>query len=187
MPGGRQDHYAAAFGGALALTFAASGVNVESIPLSSTIRQHIERRFVLVYSGQSRISGETITAVLDGYKTREPRVCNALEKMRALAMEMARLLGDGDLDALGEALAEHWLHQRSLHPKITTERIEKIMEAATRAGAIGGKAMGASGGGCVLVVTRAGSEERVRSALRELGDEIDFEVDQGGLMITERV
>jgi D-glycero-alpha-D-manno-heptose-7-phosphate kinase len=69
IAGGRQDHYAAAFGGALALRFG-DGVDVERLPLGGALSRELERRCLVLYTGESRISGETITAVLDAYRTR---------------------------------------------------------------------------------------------------------------------
>ena len=67
MPGGRQDHYAAAYGGALGLRFSSKGVDVHEITLTPKVRAEIERRCLIIYTGQSRISGDTILAVLDAY------------------------------------------------------------------------------------------------------------------------
>ena len=180
IAGGRQDHYAAAFGGALGLRFG-ERVDVSRIPLAPATADAIERRCIVLYTGQSRISGETITAVLDAYRAREPRVVDALARMRRLAEEMAAALARDDLDALGALVGEHWMHQRALHPAITTVRIEEIVSRATSAGALGAKALGASGGGCVLVVAPAGGEGRVRAALEGLGEPVPFTIDREGV------
>jgi D-glycero-alpha-D-manno-heptose-7-phosphate kinase len=183
VPGGRQDHYAAAFGGALALSFHAEGVGVETIPLSAGLRQEIERRFAVVYTGQSRISGNTITAVIDAYRARDVAVLESLNRMRLLARFMADFLRHGAIDDLAAALKEHWQYQRSLHPLISTPQIDFIMQAALESGALGGKALGASGGGCVLFVAQAGDEERLRQRLQQLGQLLAFEVDEGGAIV----
>jgi D-glycero-alpha-D-manno-heptose-7-phosphate kinase len=180
IAGGRQDHYAAAFGGALALRFTNS-VEVRRIPLSAEMRADFERRSFLVYTGQSRISGGNITEVLRAYGNREQRVVNALARMRALAEEIAASLEAGDLDSVGGLVGEHWLHQRALHPAIPTPLIDEIASRASAHGAIGSKAMGASGGGCVLVIAAGESTERVRAAIEPLGAILPFRLDTGGL------
>jgi glutamate--cysteine ligase len=76
VPGGRQDHYAAAYGGALALTFG-DDTRVRRLSVSQTCKEALERRCIVVYTGQSRISGDTITAVLDAYRNRDRRVLHA--------------------------------------------------------------------------------------------------------------
>jgi D-glycero-alpha-D-manno-heptose-7-phosphate kinase len=179
IAGGFQDHYAAAFGGALLLTFEGC-VGVERLTLSERTSQALARRALLVYTGESRLSASTITTVIDACRAHDPRVCGALAHMKSLAREMAAALRAGDLDALGTLVGEHWIHQRALHPSITTARIDAIMETAGRAGALGAKALGASGGGCVLVIARDGREAELARALAPLGERLDFTVDHTG-------
>jgi D-glycero-alpha-D-manno-heptose-7-phosphate kinase len=180
VAGGRQDHYAAAFGGALALRFD-ERVGVQRIALDAKTRVAFERRAVLLYTGRSRISGDTITAVVDAYRARERRVVTSLARMKGLAEQMATALTGGDIDMLAALVGEHWIHQRSLHPAITTERIDEIMDRATHAGGLGGKALGASGGGCVLVIATEESVDAVRDAIAPLGEAISFTIDDAGL------
>lgn len=182
VPGGRQDHYAAAFGGALGLWFE-SGTRVRRIDLSPATRSALEQRCVVAYTGQSRISGDTITAVLDAYRAGESRVVGALDRMKGLAGEMIEALARGDVDALAEQVAEHWVHQRTLHPAIPTPRIDALLERATNAGAIGGKALGASGGGCVLVIAREDTVELVREAVASLGRLLPVRIDDAGFHV----
>ncbi|MBM4195002.1 MAG: hypothetical protein FJ202_11580 [Gemmatimonadetes bacterium] len=179
IAGGRQDHYAAAFGGALALTFGHE-VRVERIRISGATKSEFERRALLVFTGESRISGRTVAAVINAYRRGDRAVCAALDEMKALAIQMPAALSAGDLDLLGELVAAHWEHQRSLHPEIPTPRIDEIIEAARRSGAVGWKAMGASGGGCVLVIAGAGREAAVRAAVTPLGDLIEVRIAEQG-------
>jgi D-glycero-alpha-D-manno-heptose-7-phosphate kinase len=182
VPGGRQDHYAAAYGGALGLWFGGD-TTVRQIALSAETRAALERRCVVAYTGQSRISGDTITAVLDSYRAREPRVIGALERMKMLAEEMVNALSAGDIDALGALVGEHWTHQRSLHPAIPTPLIDTILERALRAGATGGKALGASGGGCILAIAPEERLEDVRDAVSPLADILPLRVDDVGFAL----
>lgn len=183
IAGGWQDHYAAAFGGALALHFEAT-TRVERLPLAADTIAAFERRCLLLYTGETRISGANITAVLDAYAAREPRVLTALARMADLARQMATALCTGDLDTLGRLVGEHWTHQRALHPAITTPRIDEIMGRATRAGALGGKALGASGGGCVVLFT-GDDPAPVRAAVSELGEPMPFHVAAAGASARE--
>ena len=164
VAGGRQDHYAAAMGGALALWFG-SDVTARRIPLSDGVIEALNQRCIVTYTGQSRISSNTITAVMDAYRSREPRVLGALDRLRDLAGQMVTALEAADLDVLGHLIGEHWIHQRALHPAIPTPLIDAVLADAAAAGAIGGKALGASGGGCVLAIAAEGREEDVRRAM----------------------
>jgi D-glycero-alpha-D-manno-heptose-7-phosphate kinase len=180
IAGGRQDHYAAALGGALGITFG-DAVTAERIPLSATIAAELPTRCLVMYTGESRISGDTITAVLNAYRAGERRVHDALRRMRELAEEMARVLGGGDFDRLGSLVGEHWEHQRSLDPAIPTPLIDAMIDRAMKAGATGCKALGASGGGCVLIIAPLDRMPSVRSAVGPLGTAIDYTLDMHGV------
>ena len=165
IAGGRQDHYAAAMGGALGLWFGAGEVTARRIVLPDELVEALNARCIVAYTGQSRISSNTITAVMDAYRAREPRVLGALDRLRDLAGQMVTALEGADLDALGRLVGEHWVHQRTLHPAIPTPLIDTMIADATGAGALGGKALGASGGGCVVAIAASGREEEVRRAM----------------------
>ena len=113
VAGGYQDHYAAAYGGALLLRFT-DCVGVEPLDaLRTRPPSGFVRRGVLLYTGESRLSGETVAAVRDAYVAGDPRTTAALARMKTLAIEMADALRAGDLDALGALVGEHWVHQRA--------------------------------------------------------------------------
>jgi D-glycero-alpha-D-manno-heptose-7-phosphate kinase len=182
IAGGRQDHYAATHGGALGLRFTDS-VEVNRIALSHAAKASIERRALVVYTGESRISGATITAVTEAYLARDRRVLVSLKRMRELAEQMAGEVAAGDVDDLGQMVAEHWEFQRSLHEAIPTPLIDQIIATAKKAGAIGGKALGASGGGCVLVFAKDDAVESVRRAIEPLGTLLSFHIALDGLSL----
>jgi D-glycero-alpha-D-manno-heptose-7-phosphate kinase len=182
VAGGFQDHYAAAYGGALGLTLSASR-HAEVLPLTQATRRCLEARLTLVYTGESRISAETITAVLDSYAARDTRVVTALDRMASLARHMAEALSSGDISTLGELMDEHWVHQQSLHPRITTARIAAIESAVRAAGAAGFKALGASGGGCVLVCSPMDRTDAVRAAAGTLGEVLTWRVATEGVRV----
>lgn len=179
--GGRQDHYAAAFGGALGLRFSAKGVEVRNIPLAVRTRTEIERRCIVVYTGETRLSGSTIGVVMDAYRRSEIGVLTSLHRMRTLAESMAESLAAGDLDRLGKLVGEHWTHQRALNPGIPTPAIDEIIARGGEAGALGGKALGASGGGCVLLLARADRVAEVRAAVEPLGEILPFTIAAHGV------
>lgn len=182
IAGGRQDHYAAAFGGALGLAFS-ERVDVDTIHISDDLAHTLERRCLLAYTGESRISATTITAVLDAYRDRVPRVLHALEAMRTLAQEMRDALRDEDVDQLAKLVRAHWQHQRALHPAISTERIDAIEAASYRAGAIGMKALGASGGGCVIVFTPDDDDGRVARAITSFATVLPWHIAREGVTV----
>jgi D-glycero-alpha-D-manno-heptose-7-phosphate kinase len=181
IAGGRQDHYAAAHGGALGLRFSKDHVDVRNIDLSTKTRIELERRCFVIYTGKSRMSGDTIAAVVDGYQKREPHVLLALKRMRETAELMPAALAKGNIDSLGALVDEQWQHQRSLHPAIPTPHIDEIIAAARAAGALGSKALGASGGGCVLVIARNDRVDAVKKSIASLGELLSFRIDERGV------
>jgi D-glycero-alpha-D-manno-heptose-7-phosphate kinase len=182
IAGGRQDHYAAAFGGALGLTFG-DATSAIRIPLSPATIDALESECTVIYTGQSRISGETITAVLDAYRRRDAGVTGALARIRSLAESMIDALVRGAVGELGALVGEHWEYQRALHPAITTPRIEAIIDRARANGAYGAKALGASGGGCVLVMAPRERSDALRHELAELGELLPVVIDQDGFRV----
>jgi D-glycero-alpha-D-manno-heptose-7-phosphate kinase len=110
-------------------------------------------------------------------------VTAALARIRELAEQMIAALVRGAVDELGMLVGEHWVHQRSLHPAITTPRIDAIIERATAGGAFGAKALGASGGGCVLIIAPRDRTPALRHELAELGVLLPLTVDHEGFRV----
>jgi D-glycero-alpha-D-manno-heptose-7-phosphate kinase len=184
IAGGRQDHYAAAFGGPLGLTFD-RGTAVEQLVVPAAARAALEHQCLLFYTGESRISATTISAVLDAYRDRVPRVVDALARMAFLARGMRDALVAGDVAALAALVAEHWIEQRALHPGITTRRIDAIEKAARSAGATAIKALGASGGGCVIVFAPEAQVEAVTRAVEPLAQRLSWQIDHDGVRVSD--
>ena len=185
LAGGCQDHYAAAFGGALLLRCGETTV-AEQVQLHDDTITAFETRAMIAYTGESRMSSRTISAVLDAYRAGERQTCNALAAMAALAHKMAAALRAGDVDRLGELLAAQWEAQRALHPSITTPLIDRIVRDVAEAGAHGTKALGASGGGCVLVIARADRIAAVRTALEQHAALLPLRVARRGVQVHVR-
>jgi len=188
IAGGWQDHFAAVHGGVQALTFAAESTTAIKIPVSESVARDLARRCLLFYTGESRISARAIQLVIDAYTGGDKRVTTSLAAMKESAQRMAAALRNGSSDAidrLGGLLREHWEKQMMLHRDITTDRIDAMQRTAYGAGALGLKALGASGGGCVVVVARAGAEDAMRDLLQPLGEPLAYSVDTVGFTVLE--
>lgn len=168
LPGGRQDQYAAALGGFHRFAFQDPTMTAEPIPVPSDVRAELERRLVVCYVGQSRVSGDLISRVMEAYEGGEARVVDALHEMKTVAEEMTVALTGGDLTRIGALLSRNWACQQRLDPTMQTERMQQVETQALRAGALGGKASGAGAGGCMFFV--AGEDpEAVARAVAEAG------------------
>ncbi len=182
IAGGRQDHYAAALGGVLFLEFRDPAVSNSHLKVPGWVLRELEKHLVLCYTGKSRVSGNIIETVMGAYQRGEKRTTDALFRLREIAREMKSALVTGDLPRFGELLLENWENQKKLDKSTTTPQIDKLFKTAKAAGAIGGKALGAGGGGCVLFLSDNNREHEVRKALQGAGVQIiDFNFDHEGL------
>ncbi|HEX2778309.1 MAG TPA: hypothetical protein VHM30_02350 [Gemmatimonadaceae bacterium] len=185
IAGGSQDHYAAAFGGVLALRFRDGAIDVEEIRTSAALSAELARRCLVWFTGESRISAQQIEVVVDAMRGGDERVMRLLAGMKRCAIGMAEALHTAALDQLGALVGEHWELQRALHPSITTETIDRMCERAYANGALGFKALGASGGGCVVAVARADRVDALREAMGDLAEPLPYRIDAEGFHIEE--
>jgi D-glycero-alpha-D-manno-heptose-7-phosphate kinase len=162
-PIGRQDQYAAVFGGLNYIRFNSDDtVDVEPVPCKPETLEELERRTLLLYTGQTRDANEILKQQSGGTADRMP----ILRQMRDLADEMRRALaGAGDLDAFASLLHSGWELKRSLGFGISFQRIDEWYEAARRNGAHGGKLLGAGGGGFLLLMAPPWRHRAIREAL----------------------
>ena len=182
MAGGKQDQYAAAVGGVNFLEFNDPAVAVSPLRLAQGVVNELEKHLVLCYTGKSRVSGNIISAVMNAYQQGVPSTTRALHRLKEIAREMKSALLRGDLAAFGRLLSENWACQKALHPSVTNPQIDVLFELALANGAIGGKALGAGGGGCLLFFCQGDREHLVRRKLAEAGTQIiDFNLDFHGL------
>lgn len=180
--GGKQDHYASAVGGINFMEFMGEEVRTSSLKVVPEVCYELEKNLVLCYSGKSRPSGNIHQNVTDAYLNKEVKTRTALQNMKEIAHAAKAALMSGKLSNFGELLNENWANQKSLHPSVTNEHIDDLFKTALNHGAIGGKACGAGGGGCLVFYCEPDQEHRVRQKLEESGAEIiNFNFDFGGL------
>ncbi|MCC7162510.1 MAG: hypothetical protein IT331_08445 [Anaerolineae bacterium] len=187
MIGGKQDQYAAAFGGFLALEFLGDAVQVKPLDPGLERVRELESRSVVVYTGQSRVSGNIHANVQAAFRAGNPDTLQALATIREVARRFCGELQNGSIDALGDLLNANWEAQKRLHPSTTNERVEAFFEIARNAGAAGGKALGAGGGGCLYFLARAGDTQHLKQALTAAGGQVlDAGFDFQGLVVETR-
>jgi len=180
--GGKQDHYASALGGISFMEFRGEDVKASRLILQRDTYLELEKNLVLCYTGKSRLSGDIHKNVTDAYKAKDPNTVDAIETMKRLTIEMKNALMSGDLDVFGKLMSENWRNQKRLHASVTNPDIDRLFDLAMTNGAVGGKACGAGGGGCILFYCQPDSAHRVRRVLEEARVQvIDFNLDDGGL------
>jgi D-glycero-alpha-D-manno-heptose-7-phosphate kinase len=184
-PIGRQDQYIAAHGGVTALTFNPDGsVESERVPIRPEVLDELESNLLIFYSGVER---EASSVLSEQKKTILGNQDNAVERMhriKALGKDTLRILTTGNIDAYGELLHEHWMNKRKLAVNMSDSVIDEHYEAARKAGAIGGKLMGAGGGGFFMFYATSGDRRRVYQAVSERGlKPLRFRFDSSGARI----
>jgi D-glycero-alpha-D-manno-heptose-7-phosphate kinase len=179
--GGKQDEYAAALGGINFLTFGDS-VRAERLSVDTSFLDTLRSRLVLVYTGESRLSSDIHEGVWERYRSGEHVVVEALRRLAEIATEMKTAMLAGDAESFAGLMNENWSSQKALHPSVTNERIEEIMDLAMRNGGIAGKACGAGGGGCLILVSAENRGQELRQALAGARVQvIDFDFDTYGV------
>jgi D-glycero-alpha-D-manno-heptose-7-phosphate kinase len=162
-PIGRQDQYAAAYGGVNYIRFNPDDtVDVEPVPCRVETLAELEQRTLLVYTGQTRDANQILERQSNGTAER----MGVLRQMRDQVNKMrAALTGDGDLDRFASLLHEGWELKQSLGFGISGDQVNEWYEAARKAGAAGGKLLGAGGGGFLLLMAPPWRHRAIREAL----------------------
>ncbi|HXK33191.1 MAG TPA: GHMP kinase [Dehalococcoidia bacterium] len=173
--GGRQDQYAACYGGLSYMTFGAASapggpVRIERLEMPEAHLAALQQRLVLVDSGVDRLSGEIHQAVWSAYARKDIAVVGALLALKHAAKAMRDAIVGSDFGGIKQVMNENWYQQKRLHPSVTNERVEEVFELALRSGATAGKACGAGGGGAlVFYASSAGDLSRLRQTLASAG------------------
>jgi D-glycero-alpha-D-manno-heptose-7-phosphate kinase len=184
-PIGKQDQYISAFGNVTAFHFGKDGsVEVEPVPVRDEVLDELETNLVIVYSGIERPASVVLSEQGQRMRDLEPAVIERMHKIKEIGHEVFRLLVAGDVDRYGELLHHHWTQKRMLASKMTDSALDEHYEAARAAGAIGGKLMGAGGGGFFMFYTRPADKRRVIEAMTARGLRIlRFRFDTDGARI----
>lgn len=167
-PVGKQDQYISAFGGITAFTFHQNGdVEVDRLKLSPETLSNLEDNLMLFFTGFTR-SASGILLDQDVRTSQNDRgMVDQLNCVKELGYESKRALEAGDLRAFAHLLNVHWEHKRSRSPGITNSVIDYYYCAARKNGALGGKLIGAGGGGFLMLYTE--EKTRLRRAMTEIG------------------
>ena len=179
QPIGRQDQYAAAYGGVNSISFGSEGTNVAPLEITEEATARISEEFTLVFTGITRSASEVLSETPEDPNDKTSR----LREIRRHADVARDLLEGGDLMGLGELLRETWDLKRDISSSVSGVEIEQIHDQIMQTGATGSKLLGAGGGGFFLV--HGGIE--VRSGLEKLGlVTIPLEIDEDGSTIVHR-
>ncbi len=160
-PGGMQDQYMAAYGGINLMEFSPEDVKVNRLPINQTFKKELESNLIMFYTGRERSSSSIhvrqTNQIDDHFET--------YKKMTKIALDTAKSITDYDLNELGRLLKENWELKKTLSDGISDGEIDQIYETGLRAGALGGKLMGAGGGGFMLFLVPKVKRQKLIDAL----------------------
>jgi D-glycero-alpha-D-manno-heptose-7-phosphate kinase len=185
-PVGKQDQYIAAFGGITSFEFRSDDtVTVNPLRLSSETVANIEDNLILFYTGYTRSASEILREQDTKSRERDPSMIDNLHFVKELGIESKQALECGDLRRFAEIMRIHWQHKKKRSHSMSNSMIDGCYDLACRNGALGGKLIGAGGGGFLMFYTE--DKTRLRHAMREAAvREVRIRFDfQGTMLVTQ--
>jgi D-glycero-alpha-D-manno-heptose-7-phosphate kinase len=171
--GGRQDQYAAAFGGFNYIELLGDRVVVNPLRVADDVVLELEHNLLLCYTGMTRQSDHIIEDQTARFEAGEQDALDGLREQKELAVEMKNLLLQRRTREFGELLHTAWQAKKRMSPRISNDRIDELYDEARKAGALGGKVTGAGGGGYVLLYCRSDHRHQVAERMRALDAEVE--------------
>ncbi len=165
-PTGTQDHYAPLLGGALAIRYPVGGIEARRLDVDLAA---LGARLIVSFSGKSHISADANWGIVRRRLDGDEASVASFEGIARAASALADALAEGDWPEVGRLMAVEWSHRKTLAEEVSTPEVDRMLEAATEAGAWGGKVCGAGGGGCVAVLAPPARRADVLAALERAG------------------
>jgi D-glycero-alpha-D-manno-heptose-7-phosphate kinase len=184
-PIGKQDQYMAAFGGLTCLTFEKNGdVIVEPLRVSEEQIQEIEDNLLMFYTGKERSASAMLADQDKKSRQDDPDMMNNLTRIKEIGLETRKQLEAGHVDMLGELFHAHWEIKKARSKGITDPQIDEAYEVARKNGAVGGKLIGAGGGGFLMFYCHNGNKPKLIRSMKKMGLRWEkFQFDFGGTKI----
>ncbi len=169
--GGKQDQYAATFGGFNFMEFHNGNVIVNPLRIKREYINELQLNILLFYTGTSRLSSKIIDAQIANVNAKKEQSLEAMHKLKEQALLMKEALLKGKLDEIGEILNYGWQSKKLMTNEISNALIDEMYEEALKAGATGGKISGAGGGGFMMLYCPGNNRYKVIEALQKYGGE----------------
>jgi D-glycero-alpha-D-manno-heptose-7-phosphate kinase len=183
IAGGKQDQYATTFGGFNLIEFYADRVLVNPLRIENDIVNDLEAHLMLCYTGRARSNLGLIDKQVRLYNEGRQDTITGMKRLHEMVFEMKEALLKGNLHQFGLMLNEAYINKKRMNPDVSKGTIaDELYEEALRHGALGGKLLGAGGGGYLLLYCQINHQYNVRKALEAMGGQlIDFTFDTHGL------
>ncbi len=183
-PIGKQDQYISAFGGITALDIAKNGfVEATPVPVTQTSADSLESNLLMFYTGIQRSASDVLSEQNKATMQDSAQVLESMHSIKEIGKKIHLAISSGEIDEVGRLFAAHWESKKRLSGKISTSQIDRWYEAGISSGALGGKVIGAGGGGFLLFYCNS-SKEKLRQRMKQEGlQEIPFKFDYEGAKI----
>ncbi|MBQ9545824.1 MAG: dehydrogenase [Bacteroidales bacterium] len=169
LAGGKQDQYAATFGGFNFMEFIGDNVIVNPLRVRQRYIDELTHNLVLYYTDTSHVSANIIKEQQQNVKSKNNNSIESMHKVKEQSLLMKEVLLKGEIDRIGEILDFGWQYKKQMAKSVSNERIDNIYNTALAAGATGGKISGAGGGGFMFFYCPEASRHTVIDALESLG------------------
>lgn len=170
QPIGKQDQYMAAYGGLTCLTFErGGGVIVEPLAVSSETLMELEEQLLLFYTGKERKASDFLVEQDTRSREDDTEMLYNLHLVKEIGLETKKCLEAGDLNMLGELFHVHWETKKKRSKNMSDPFIDECYEEGCRYGALGGKLVGAGGGGFLMFVCHNGDRRRLIRTMERMG------------------
>ncbi len=169
LAGGKQDQYAATFGGFNFMEFVGDNVIVNPLRIRQRYQDELCHNLLLYYTDTSHVSADIIKEQQQNVKAKKTNSIESMHKLKEQAVQMKEVLLKGDIDRIGEILDFGWQYKKQMAKSISNPRIDSIYEAARHGGASGGKISGAGGGGFMFFYCPGLTRHSVADALMQFG------------------
>lgn len=182
IKGGKQDQYAATFGGFNFIEFYKDATIVNPLRIDPDVLNELDYNLLLCYTGKTRLSSNIIDTQVKNYKDNNIEVVAAMNELKQITLDLKNALLRGKLNDFGALLNEAWRNKKKMADQITTFKIDELYETAMSNGALGGKITGAGGGGYMFFYCPCNTKRKVAQSLEMLGAQIvDFTFDFHGV------
>lgn len=183
MAGGKQDQYAATFGGVNFMEFLADDkVIVNPLRTKKSFINELNFDLILYYTKTSRESAKIIEQQIDNVKKSDSKPIDAMHELKQQAFAMKKAFLKSDVSTIGKILHESWLNKKQMAQGISNAQIDEIYDSALKAGATGGKISGAGGGGFMMFFAEEVNRYKVIEALNKFGgDVMNYQFTHNGL------
>lgn len=182
IKGGKQDQYAAAFGGFNFMEFEGEQVIINPLKIKPDIVNELQYNMLLCYTGGTRPSAKIIESQMQNFVAGKKETVEAMDLLKRNAIDMKKALLTGKLKEFGELLNYGWEQKKKMSDKISSPEIDEMYQEARKAGAIGGKISGAGGGGVMMIYCQFDRRHKVAERLEQIGGQIiNFQFEEKGL------